>query len=177
MRAATPSGGTVAAPRSVRSGFPRWVAYGAAAVAVLYVLVFVRGLAWQWRGILTATSASMPVVDEAPRGAAAPPAAQAGAPGAAGAPAAPPASGAAPAGRKVPLPPTDEPPPRNATDKYGVTYDDRGVAVIGIDTDPGGVYNVPPGRQVRIGGPQGDLYDVTADGKLVRASAVRDFPQ
>ena len=46
------------------------------------------------------------------------------------------------------LAPTDEPPPRNTTDKYGVQYDERGVAVMGIDADPGGVYNVPPGRHV-----------------------------
>ena len=77
----------------------------------------------------------------------------------------------------MPLPPADEPPPRNATDKYGVTYDDRGVAVMGIDADPSGVYNVPPGRQLRIGGPQGTLFDVTDGGKLVPATAVRDFPR
>ncbi len=168
LRAPRARAGT--ARRPTRPSLPRLLVYAAAAVVVLYVLVFVRGLWWEWRGIITATNASVPVVDQAPRGASAAPAS--GAPAAPGLPAA-----AAQQGRKAPLPPTDEPPPRNATDKYGVTYDDRGVAVMGIDTDPSGVYNVPPGRQVRIGGPQGDLYDVTPDGKLVRATTVRDFPR
>jgi len=81
------------------------------------------------------------------------------------------------AGAKTPLPPTDEPPPRNATDKYGVTYDQNGVAVTGINADPNGVYNVPPGRQLRIGGPQGALFDVEPGGKLKPATAVRQQPQ
>ena len=81
------------------------------------------------------------------------------------------------AGAKTPLPPTDEPPPRNATDKYGVTYDQNGVAIAGIDADPNGVYNVPPGRQLRIGGPQGALFDVEPGGKLKPATAVRQQPQ
>jgi hypothetical protein len=51
------------------------------------------------------------------------------------------------------------------------------VAVTGIDADPNGVYNVPPGRQLRIGGPGGDLYDVVAGGKLTRASRVKEWPQ
>jgi hypothetical protein len=57
-----------------------------------------------------------------------------------------------------------------------VRYDAAGVAVMGIDTDTGGVYNVPPGRQVRIGGPSGDLFDVQPDGKLTRATQVKQWP-
>jgi hypothetical protein len=57
-----------------------------------------------------------------------------------------------------------------------VRYDAAGVAVMGIDTDTGGVYNVPPGRQVRIGGPSGALYDVQPDGKLARATQVKQWP-
>jgi len=77
---------------------------------------------------------------------------------------------------KVPLPPTDEPPPKNETDKYGVFYDQNGVGVIGIDADTGGVYNVPAGRQLRIGGPEGKLFDVEPGGKLVAAIAIKTRP-
>jgi hypothetical protein len=77
---------------------------------------------------------------------------------------------------KVPLPPSDEPPPRGVTDELGVTYDGAGVAVLGIDADTGGVYNVPPGRQVRIGGPTGQLYDVQPGGKLTPATQVKQWP-
>ena len=66
--------------------------------------------------------------------------------------------------------------PRNTTDKYGVFYDAQGVAVIGIDADPAGVYNVPPGRQLRIGGPAGTLFDVQVGGKLTPATTVRQQP-
>ena len=53
-----------------------------------------------------------------------------------------------------------------------MTYDAQGVAVMGIDADPGGVYNVPPGRQVRIGGPGGSLFDVGPNGQLTLAPQV-----
>jgi hypothetical protein len=58
-----------------------------------------------------------------------------------------------------------------------VQYDALGVAVIGIEADPGGVYNVPPGRQVRIGGPSGALFDVLPGGKIAPASSVREQPR
>ena len=57
-----------------------------------------------------------------------------------------------------------------------MTYDAQGVAVMGIDADPGGVYNVPPGRQVRIGGPTGNLFDVGPAGKLAPATRVKEWP-
>jgi hypothetical protein len=57
-----------------------------------------------------------------------------------------------------------------------VTYDATGVAVMGIDTDTGGVYNVPPGRQVRIGGPSGPLFDVQPGGKITPATQVKQWP-
>jgi len=50
------------------------------------------------------------------------------------------------------------------------------VAVTGIDTDTGGVYNVPPGRQVRIGGPSGQLFDVQPGGKITPATQVKQWP-
>ena len=83
-------------------------------------------------------------------------------------PSAPPAAGApapAPAARPT-LAPTDEPPPRNATDEHGVFYDEHGVAVMGLLAGPSGVHNVPPGRLVRIGGPEGELYEVLLGGQL-----------
>jgi hypothetical protein len=146
-------------------------------VTALYVLLFARGLAWEWGGILSASPADPPSVTVA----AAPPARKAPpAPNAANASNAAPARSSgdvAPATAKVPLPPTDEPPPRDATDKYGVSYDAQGVAVMGIDADTAGVYNVPPGRQVRIGGPSGQLFDVNPGGKLTPATRVKDFPK
>jgi hypothetical protein len=147
-----------------------WPFYLPALFALLIVLTLIRGLAWQWRGILTASPAAPPVVG-AP--ASARPPAQTGAP--AGAPAAG-APAPAPVGAKRPLPPTDEPPPRNTVDKFGVTYDAQGVAVMGLDADPNGVYNVPPGRQVRIGGPSGPLYDVQPDGRLTPTAKVKEWP-
>ena len=45
---------------------------------------------------------------------------------------------------------------------------------MGIDADTGGVYNVPPGRQVRIGGPSGPLFDVGPNGQLTPAARVRE---
>ncbi len=82
---------------------------------------------------------------------------------AAPAPAAP--APADPAARPT-LAPTDEPPPRNTTDERGVQYDEHGVAVWGLIADPSGVHNVPPGRLVRIGGPEGELYRVLLGGKI-----------
>ncbi|MAG37413.1 MAG: hypothetical protein CL878_14355 [Dehalococcoidia bacterium] len=64
------------------------------------------------------------------------------------------------------LEPTDDPPPRNATDERGVFYDEQGVAVTGLVADSSGVHNVPPGRLVRIGGPNGELYEVLLGGKI-----------
>jgi hypothetical protein len=150
-------------------------------VVLLYALVFARGLSWQWYGILFATRVAQPVAPLRPG----PPPSLAqpapDAPNAANAPGNPPAVGAqapAPAaGAKVPLPPTDEPPPRNQTDSRGVHYDAQGVAVTGIDADPNGVYNVPPGRQLRIGGPAGSLHDVLPGGKLQPATRVKEWPQ
>jgi hypothetical protein len=151
-------------------------------VLTLYVLLFLRGLAWQWaevfagRGALPplAVGAAVPAVQRGQAAAAAP---AAPAPGAAQGAAPAPAAPAAPAGgTKSALPPTDAPPPRNATDGYGVSYDAAGVAVMGIDTDTGGVYNVPPGRQVRIGGPGGRLYDVLPGGRIAPADRVKEWP-
>ena len=79
-------------------------------------------------------------------------------------------------GSKTALPPTDEPPPRNTTDRLGVSYDAQGVAVMGIDVDPSGVYNVSSGRQVRIGGPSGSLFDVLPGGKLSATTRVKEWP-
>ena len=123
-------------------------------ITVLYVATFVRGLWWQWKGIVLAQPATAPVVAGAPRSAAARPV------------------GAAPgnAAARKPLTRTDAPAPRNVTDERGVTYDANGVAVMGIDADPSGVYNVPPGRQLRIGGPEGALFDVGDGGRLVPAA-------
>jgi hypothetical protein len=47
---------------------------------------------------------------------------------------------------------------------------------MGLDADPNGVYNVPPGRQVRIGGPSGALYDVQPDGRLTPTTKVKEWP-
>ena len=74
------------------------------------------------------------------------------------------------------LAPSDEPPPRNTTDERGVTYDEYGVAIMGLIADSSGVHNVPPGRQVRIGGPEGDLFDVLAGGRIQPATKIREFP-
>lgn len=127
-------------------------------------------------------------------GAPVPPAQRAGGPDTAGAALAPPASRAmapaAPAAPapaqaparaagvspKTPLPPTEAPPPRSMVDEHGVSYDAAGVAVMGLDADTGGVYNVPPGRQVRIGGPTGELFDVQPGGQLTRATQVKQWP-
>ncbi|NDE06843.1 MAG: hypothetical protein EBZ89_05575, partial [Chloroflexi bacterium] len=127
----------------------------------MYVATFVRGLAWQWHGILTAQPATAPVVANAPRGAISS-SRQGAAPN-------PNPANAAPQPPRVALARTDVPAPRNATDDRGVTYDADGVAVMGIDADPTGVYNVPAGRQLRIGGPTGQLFDVQDGGKLAPA--------
>lgn len=139
----------------------RWRLYLGLCIVLLYALIFFRGLAWQWQAVLTG-AAARPVIASAP-----PPQSRMDG-GAERAPAA-----VAPRA-KSPLPATDEPPPRNAADKYGVFYDAQGVAVMGIDTDPGGVYNVPAGRQVRIGGPDGALFDVHPGGKITPATRVRE---
>lgn len=145
----------------------RWPVYAAAAILALYVATFIRGLGWEWAGIVVGRPGA-PVPVQGPSVAPnSQPAAQT----------ANPAVGVTPAAaQKVPLPPTDEPPPRNATDQYGVYYDEHGVAVLGIDADPSGVYNVPPGRQVRIGGPQGQLFDVHEGGKITPATTMRESP-
>ena len=83
------------------------------------------------------------------------------------APAPRPVTPPAPAARPT-MAPTDEPPPRNATDEHGVFYDEHGVAVTGLIADPSGVHNVPPGRLVRIGGPEGELYEVLLGGRIRR---------
>ena len=144
-------------------------------VLALYLLLFVRGLSWQWAEVFAGRGALPP-----PAVGAAVPAVQRGQPAAAGAAAgaavAPPAAAPSAPQSKTPLPPSDAPPPRNATDGYGVSYDAAGVAVMGIDTDTGGVYNVPPGRQVRIGGPGGRLYDVLPGGQLRPADRVKEWP-
>ena len=132
-------------------------------------MTITRGLWWQWTAIFTASPPVQPPIAAAP--APAPPirnAAQTAAQ-----PAGNPAPAPVNASGKRPLPPTNDAPPRNATDQYGVTYDAQGVAVMGIDADPGGVYNVPPGRQVRIGGPGGTLFDVGPNGQLTPAAQVR----
>ncbi len=129
-------------------------------ITVVYVATFVRGLWWQWKGILLAQPASPPLVTDAPRGAEARAGASIGRAG----------GEQAPNPARKPLARTDAPAPRNTTDERGVTYDADGVAVMGIDADPSGVYNVAPGRQVRIGGPAGTLYDVGDGGKLTPAS-------
>jgi len=134
-------------------------------VSVIYFATFVRGLAWQWQGILTAQPATAPVVANAPRGAISS-SRQGAAPN-------PNPANAAPQPPRVALARTDVPAPRNATDDRGVTYDADGVAVMGIDADPTGVYNVPAGRQLRIGGPTGQLFDVQEGGKLAPAKTPR----
>ena len=58
---------SAAAPGPARHGRRRYVAAGAAAVAALYVLVFARGLGWEWRGIFTATNATVPATSRPPR--------------------------------------------------------------------------------------------------------------
>ncbi|MBI3970278.1 MAG: hypothetical protein HY332_03215 [Chloroflexi bacterium] len=172
-RFGTPAGPTEVRPGGKR-GLPRWPLYVGGALTLLYVLILVRGLAWQWQAIAFATQATLPapVVRGAPN--------PLGGPAGIAAPragAAQPAQPAQSASAKVPLPPTDEPPPRDATDRYSVYYDALGVAVVGIDADPGGVYNVPPGRQVRIGGPQGQLFDVLPGGKISPATKVKEWPR
>lgn len=155
-----------------------WLSYALALLTLLYVLTFARGLAWQWRGILTASEPAVPAAGAAQPARTDP--ATAGGPGAVSLPAQPGAQAApqpaAQARSRTPLAPSNEPPPRNTTDQHGVFYDAQGVAVSGIDADPGGVYNVPPGRQVRIGGPTGNLYDVLPDGKISPASRVKEWP-
>jgi hypothetical protein len=154
----------------------------AGAVLVLYLLLFLRGLGWQWQEVAVAPGDLPPVASGSPVGAAerGRPAAGAGTAGAPpvlvqGRPVTQP--NAQPnAQAKVPLPPTDEPPPRGMTDERGVTYDAAGVAVMGIEADTGGVYNVPPGRQVRIGGASGQLYDVQPGGKITPATQVKQWP-
>ena len=145
-----------------------WPFYLPGLFALLIVLTLIKGLAWQWKGILTASPAAPPVAAPAAPGRSAVPAPPVSASGNAAQPA--PAAGA-----KRPLPPTNDPPPRNAVDQLGVTYDAQGVAVMGIDVDPNGVYNVPPGRQVRIGGPSGSLFDVQPDGRITPATRVKDI--
>lgn len=130
------------------------------AISVIYVATFIRGLWWQWKGIILAQPASAPTVIDAPRGAEPRGGNTSSSQGAA----------QPPNPARKPLARTDTPPPRNTTDDRGVTYDGEGVAVMGIDADPSGVYNVPPGRQVRIGGPAGSLYDVGDGGKLTPAA-------
>jgi hypothetical protein len=155
----------------------------AGAVLALYLLLFVRGLGWQWQEVAVAPGDLPPVPSGAPVGAAerGRPAAGAGAPpvlvqGRPVTPANAPANAQPNVQAKVPLAPSDEPPPRGVTDERGVTYDAAGVAVTGIDTDTGGVYNVPPGRQVRIGGPSGQLFDVQPGGKITPATQVKQWP-
>jgi len=131
-----------------------------AVISAIYVATFIRGLWWQWRGIILAQPASKPTVTDAPRGAEPRAANTSGSQGAA----------QPPNPSRKPLARSDMPAPRNTTDDRGVTYDGDGVAVMGIDADPSGVYNVPPGRQVRIGGPAGTLYDVGDGGKLTLAA-------
>ena len=128
-----------------------------AASFVLICLFTVRVYAGQWAVALQIVSPS-----EVGTGPAAPaprpisplalPPARAPAPAA-------PAPAPAPAARPT-LAPTDEPPPRNTTDERGVRYDEHGVAVWGLNADSAGVHNVPPGRLVRIGGPEGKLKEV-----------------
>jgi hypothetical protein len=149
-----------------------WLRYAAGLVVAVYLLTFVRGLGWEWRGILFATRTAphaIPARAAAPNGPTAPP------PGAAPAPGA--VAPVAPAAFKQALPPSDETPPQNATDEHGVYYDAQRVAVMGIDADPNGVYNVPPGRQVRIGGSAGALYDVQPGGKLTPATKIKEWPE
>ena len=130
------------------------------ALFVLFLLFVVRVYAGHWAVALQIIS---PSEISTARPAPAPRPVTPPAPQPAGAPAAAPAS--APAARPT-LAPTDEPPPRNATDEHGVFYDEHGVAITGIIADPSGVHNVPPGRLVRIGGPEGNLYEVLLGGKL-----------
>jgi hypothetical protein len=66
--------------------------------------------------------------------------------------------------------------PRNTTEN-GVQYDAQGVAWWGLDTTGGYVYNVPEGRQVRIGGPNGSLYTVGPGGKLIEGGLSAPAPQ
>lgn len=138
------------------------------ALFVLFCLLTVRVYAGQWAVALQIVSPSESGSAERTQqntGASVRPAplpAPAPAP-AAPAPAAP--APADPAARPT-LAPTDEPPPRNTTDEHGVRYDEHGVAVWGLNADSAGVHNVPPGRLVRIGGPEGTLYEVLLGGRL-----------
>ena len=79
------------------------------------------------------------------------------------------------AGAGLPLdeaPPTPPvPAPAAAAPAAGaspVVYDAQGVAVWGLDLEGDRVRNVPPGRRVRIGGPQGELFEVLEGGRLRR---------
>ncbi len=128
------------------------------ALFVLFFLFIVRVYAGHWAvalQIVPPSGGSSAAPAPAPRPNARP------VPQPAGAPA------PAPAARPT-LAPTDEPPPRNATDEHGVFYDHHGVAVTGLIADPSGVHNVPPGRLVRIGGPEGELYEVLLGGRIRR---------
>ena len=127
------------------------------ALFVLFLLFVVRVYAGHWAvalQIIPPSEVSSAPPAPAPRPVTPPPASA-------------PAPAPAPAARPT-LAPTDEPPPRNATDEHGVFYDEHGVAITGIIADPSGVHNVPPGRLVRIGGPEGNLYEVLLGGKLKR---------
>ena len=142
------------------------------ALFVLFLLFVVRVYAGQWAvalQIMSPSEVSTGPAAPAPRANTPPapgpvtlPAPQ---PARAPAPAAPAPAPADPAARPT-LAPTDEPPPRNTTDERGVQYDEHGVAVWGLIADPSGVHNVPPGRLVRIGGPEGELYRVLLGGKI-----------
>ncbi len=125
---------------------------------VLFFLFVVRAYAGQWAVALQIVPPSgSSSVERAP------------APRSSDRPVPQPAEAPAPAPAARPtLAPTDEPPPRNATDERGVFYDEHGVAVSGLIADPSGVHNVPPGRLVRIGGPNGELYEVLLGGKIRR---------
>lgn len=132
------------------------------ALFVLFLLFVVRVYAGHWAvalQIVPPSEVSSAPPAPAPRPVTPP------APQPASAPAPAPAQAPAPAARPT-LAPTDEPPPRNATDERGVKYDEHGIAVWGLIADPSGVHNVPPGRLVRIGGPEGELYEVLLGGKL-----------
>lgn len=149
----------------------RWPWYVLGGILALYVLIFARGLAWQWQAIIMGARVAAPTGET---GQLQPNSAErANLANTAGAPAQP----AQPGTRRVPLPASDEPPPRDARDKYGVYYDAQGIAVMGIIAEPGGVFNVPAGRQVRIGGPAGELFDVRPGGQLTLATSVKEWPQ
>src|SRR5688572_5275610 len=116
---------TSAVRTNLREYLPLYVFGG---VVLLLTLTITRGLWWQWSAILTASPAVPPAMPAAQPAQAAQPAARSGQPAV---PNQNPAAAANP-GRR-PLPPTDEPAPRNTIDRYGVAYDAQGVAVMGID--------------------------------------------